>query len=340
MDKTKINDYMYDYGYNSTIEYYYDNSSENGVIGRVVNAQRNVNEVVTSEGIFKCATKGKLLYNQIFPIIGDWVVIDENNQIIDILTRKNVLVRKSNEKKVLKDEMASYIDQVFIVVDANEHSINLINSIVNLVSDLKFAIIINKCDLLDDKQIELLKEQLENAYAYADVYFVSTVNKERFITNLNLFEKGKTYTFIGKSGVGKSSIINQVFNKTIMKTAEVNDKTNEGRHTTTHKQILLHDDGFCLMDIPGVRLFDSWISEGDSLVFEEIIELSKNCKFSDCKHEDEPGCNVVNNVSPTLLEEYRKYNDYQLYLNRNQSTDSMRKYVNNKKEKLKNEWNK
>ena len=115
------------------------------------------------------------------------------------------------------------------------------------------------------------------------------------IKSLNAFlEKGKTYCLIGSSGVGKSSIINSLLGGEIIKTNEISDSTNKGKHTTTYRELILLKNGSILIDTPGMReigLTDD--IEGISKTFQDIEELVKECKYNNCTHTDEPGCALL-----------------------------------------------
>lgn len=151
---------MKKYGLNSIIEFYYDESKTRGELGRVVNQQRSYLEVALNDNIVKCNIAGKLLHNNPLPVIGDWVIVDDDI-IVEILPRQNTLSRRSNEKKVTEQVIASHIDKVFIVLSANEIREGLLNSMINLASGLNFAIIVNKTDLIDQIELDDLKNMLE-----------------------------------------------------------------------------------------------------------------------------------------------------------------------------------
>ncbi len=132
----------------------------------------------------------------------------------------------------------------------------------------------------------------------------------------------------------KSTLLNTLIGKEVMKTQMINEKSKEGKHTTTHSE-LFHIGGFNIIDIPGMRTFTSWLDSENPQVFAEIIELSKGCKYRNCNHTGEDGCNVVDNVEEALLNSYHKYQNMQLYLESKSSVSSSRKYSKKVKERIK-----
>ncbi len=322
---------MEEYGLNSIIEYYFEEAKEKGQLGRVINQQRSYLDIALEGEIRKCSITGKLLHNDDIPVIGDWVVVS-NETVVEILPRQNTLSRRSNDKKVTKQVIASHIDLVFLVLPANEVKEGLLNSMINLVTGLNYAIIVNKTDLLSEEELIELKNTLELKYSGFDIIFTNIYDEESIINFRSLIKDYKTYTFLGKSGVGKSSLINKLIGEDLLRVGEINEKSNQGKHTTTHKQLFRFNNS-CIIDIPGVRKFVSWITEDDGMLYKEIKELSKLCKFNDCKHNDEPGCNVRENVDESLLYEYHKYLDFQLFLRRNESVEATIEYSKNRKDK-------
>lgn len=312
------------YGLNSIIEFYFDESKTEGKLGRVINQQRSYLEVVVNNILIKCSISGKLIHNNTIPVIGDWVIVD-NDIIVEILPRHNSLSRRSNEKKVTEQVIASHIDKVFIVLSANEIREGLLNSMINLASDLNFAILVNKTDLVDQSELKNLKAMLEKKYGEFDVVYTNIFDEKSIDEFRNLIEDYKTYTFLGKSGVGKSSLINKIMGQELLRVGEIHEKSNRGKHTTTNKQLYTFNNS-CIIDIPGIRKFVSWINDDDGLLYQEIKELAKECKFNNCTHTNEPDCNVRDNIDKALLDEYHKYQDYQVYLKRNESVIAAKEY--------------
>jgi ribosome biogenesis GTPase len=125
-------------------------------------------------------------------------------------------------------------------------------------------------------------------------------------------KSGKTYCLLGSSGVGKSSIINFLLGDKLLEVNEISEATNKGKHTTTHRELILLDNGAILIDTPGMR--EVGMTEGAAgieMTFDQINELGKTCRFSDCNHTDEPGCKVLEAVDEGLismeeLENYKK----------------------------------
>jgi ribosome biogenesis GTPase len=173
-------------------------------------------------------------------------------------------------------------------------------------------VVLNKADLQGRDEIENIKADIRQRLKDSEIFVTSTLNGYGLETLKKFLIAGKTYCLLGSSGVGKSSIINFLVGDKVLQVNEISDATNKGKHTTTHRELILLDNGAILIDTPGMRevgMTDS--AAGIELTFDQISELGKTCKFGDCTHTDEPGCKVLEAVDEGLiaieeLENYKK----------------------------------
>ena len=175
----------------------------------------------------------------------------------------------------------------------------------------------------------------------------STVNDDGLDELKNYIEKGKTYCFLGSSGVGKSSLINALIGKKTIKTNEISSYADRGKHTTTERQMYFLDNGGIVIDNPGIREVGMTNTrEGISNFFEEINSLEQECKYIDCTHTHEPGCVVLGAIKSGKIDEEKYHNYMNLkkeaeYYNltdnqKRQKSKNFGKFINKAKKELKN----
>ena len=155
-------------------------------------------------------------------------------------------------------------------------------------------IILNKTDLLAPNELDIIKGSIQKRLPGIPIKCTSIHNKYDINSLKEIFEFGKSYCFIGSSGVGKSSLINVVLNTNHLKTTSISNATGKGRHTTTHKELIVLKDGGVIIDTPGMR--EIGVTENaaaTAITFSQIEKLSALCKFKDCSHTSEPGCAVL-----------------------------------------------
>ena len=226
------------------------------------------------------------------PAVGDFVTIDENGYIAGILPRKNKIARQgAGSKRADEQVLAVNIDYAFIVTslnnDFNPRRIERYIAFLEM-QDIDCRLVLTKADLCGD-----IDHYLEQAWNLGpEVIVTSAVDGRGFDEIAKLLSTGKTAVFIGSSGVGKSSIINYLIGGEVQKVKEIRAADDKGKHTTTHRELFVLENGASIIDTPGMRELQFWASDGDISSFGDIDGLSQNCKFRDCKHETEPGCAV------------------------------------------------
>jgi len=312
---------MTDLGYSKFIEAVEKPYLDEGfVVARVIEEHRGQYVVKNNLAEFSATVIGKLMFyfssREEYPAVGDWVIIKpvNNNQatIHQILPRKTLLKRKSSGQTDTQI-IASNIDIVFIVESPDrDYNLNRFERYFALAESgkIKPSIVLNKTDLLSEEDLEFKISEIKKRFKDTNIYTTSTVSGKGITELKKDIKKGLTYCFLGSSGVGKSSIINTLVGKELIRTSEISSNANRGKHITTHRQLFILENGGLLIDNPGMReigLVDS--DTGIKSVFSEIQDLSERCKFSDCTHRHEPGCAVIKAVKSGELEK-EKYENY------------------------------
>lgn len=291
------------------------NEKTNDTVARVVAEYKGMYKVreneceylaqITGEQIFKAEARAD------FPVVGDFVVV--KNQGVD----KRIILKILPRETLLKTKVqliAANIDAAFIIESIDrDFNLNRFERYFVLVkaAKIKPVIILNKIDLISEAELDSKLEQIKSRFPDIDAIVTSTVNQQGISQLLEHTEKGKTYCFLGSSGVGKSTLINKLLNENRIKTAEISDSANRGKHTTTSREMYFLANGAIVIDNPGMRevgIGDSGTGIDD--VFEEIITVAKKCKFSNCTHNHEPGCAVQMAIDNQTLDS----NKFQNYL--------------------------
>jgi ribosome biogenesis GTPase len=263
--------------------------------------------------------------------------------ICETLKRRSSFSRtaaSSDKNKELHNQheqlVAANFDYVFIMQSLNSNfNINRIERYLSLAwqSGGVPVIILTKSDLVSNAQDFI--DEVESVAIGVDIYAISCVTKEGLDDIKRYFSKGKTIVFLGSSGVGKSTLVNTLYGEEVMKTSEIRDEDSKGRHTTTSRNLIMLPNGAMIIDTPGMRELGMWnAEEGIEKTFEDISNLAKMCRFSDCTHTNEPGCKIQEaiengSLSRDRFEQYIKLQKESLY-----NTDS-EQYLKDKKEKFK-----
>lgn len=283
--------------------------------GKIIKGVGGLYFIATENGLFECSARGILRKNKIIPTVGDYVnisIISENKGIIEnIIERKNILIRPR----------VSNIDCAVITFAILSPNINidLLDRFLILAESQnieKIIICINKCDLANAEELEEIYKIYKNIY---DIIFVSTVNGTGIDKLKNMIDK-KVTVFAGPSGVGKSSIINEILPNAMLKTGEISKKIERGKHTTRQVELLEAWENTYIVDSPGFTSLslDFIKPEEIAYCFKEFKEYLGKCKFCDCKHLHEPDCAIKQQLNKNISEE--RYERYVRFLN--EITDS------------------
>ena len=273
--------------------------------GRVAAVYKDRYKIYYNNGISLMEIRGKMLLEKEFPAVGDWVEIDDKNNIINsIYMPKTKMSRKSAGKRYEEQIIVSNIDYIFIITSLNsDFNISRLERYLTIVyeSGAIPVFILTKLDIAEE--IEEKIEEIEKISFGVPIHKVSSLKNEGINELKKYFIGNKTVAVVGSSGVGKSTLINKLIGEEIIKTMEIREKDEKGKHTTTVREFYILQEGV-IIDTPGMREIALWNSD-ISNSFEDIEELSKTCRFKNCTHETEPGCAVKEAVENGIISEKR-----------------------------------
>lgn len=249
------------------------------------------------------------------PAVGDWVALetgDENNEhvIRARLPRLTCLSRKMSGRSTEEQVIAANIDVVVVVTDAgpdfNPRRMERYFTIIGL-SGAKAVVLINKTDLFSAEKNEKAAAAIRALNPEADIHLTSLQKKASLKVLKAYLKPGVSLTFIGSSGVGKSSVINHLLGDEYQWTDEVNGTTGKGRHTTTARELMVLRGGGIIIDNPGIREVHMWSDEKTLRQrFADLEELAASCKFTDCRHgTNNAGCAIQSAINAGSLDAKR-----------------------------------
>jgi ribosome biogenesis GTPase len=254
---------------------------------------------VATPALVTAELSGKLAHytsREFTPKTGDWVAVrlsDNGNAVIEaVLPRRSEIARKVAGKQVKKQIMAANVDVAFVLLALdNDFSVERLKRFLYQlsISNIAPVIVLNKADKVDD-----LTPYLDSLHALDLPIIITAATEGSGVAEiLAHIQPGQTALLLGSSGVGKSTLTNQLLGRDAQPTKEVRTSDDTGQHTTVHRELFVLPGGGLLIDTPGIRELQLWGTEEDlDDNFDDVAQLISECKYSTCRHKDEPGCAI------------------------------------------------
>jgi ribosome biogenesis GTPase len=248
------------------------------------------------------------------PAVGDWVAVElggenQDHVIRATLPRKSCFSRKMPGKSVEEQVIGANVDVVAVVTDSGpDHNPRRMERYFALIgrSGAKPVVLVNKSDLFPSEHNEACADELRALCPDADVHVTSALKGDGLDVLQSYLKDGITMCVVGSSGVGKSTLVNQLYGEEWQFTDEVNDVTGKGRHTTTSRELVPLPYGGMLIDNPGMREIQMWTDEQTLREsFADVEEMAVECRFADCKHGNDKGCAIRAAVEAGTLDLHR-----------------------------------
>lgn len=283
-------------------------------IARVIAEHKERYIIQNAQGIFDAEITGNMRFSAQsradFPAVGDWVACtpyDEHSAIIhQILPRFSVLKRQTVGHTSEVQIIATNIDTAFLVQAIDrDFNLNRLERYLTICYDsqIKPVIILTKTDLKSAQEVTDMLNLVRQRIPDVPVIAISNETQTGYAAVTEQIQKGKTYCLLGSSGVGKSSLTNNLSGKNLMKTDVINQSTQRGKHVSTHREMFLLQNGGLLIDTPGMRAVGiADTASGLETTFDQITDLAQHCRFKNCSHTMETGCAVLEALNNEILD--------------------------------------
>jgi ribosome biogenesis GTPase / thiamine phosphate phosphatase len=276
--------------------------------GRVIAEHKERYMVATADGIFEAEITGNMRFTaksrEDFPAVGDWVAMvtyDGEFAIIHtIFPRYSVIKRQAAGQSGEVQIIAANIDFAFLVQAADrDFNINRLERYLTICHTSKVGpiIVLSKTDLVNEQRMNQITADINKRIMDVPVIALSNETRIGYDAITSIIERGKTYCLLGSSGVGKSTLLNNLTGKAFMRTDAISQHTNKGKHVTSHRELIVLEKGGILIDNPGMRevgITDA--TTGLEQTFDTIYQFSQHCRYKDCTHIHESGCAVIEAV--------------------------------------------
>jgi ribosome biogenesis GTPase len=333
------------YGWSDALQQQFQDYAARGLLpARVIVQQRGLYVLATPAGEANAQLSGRFAHEAGdggYPVAGDWVAAavraeEASATIHDVLPRHSAFVRKAVGGGGAAQVVAVNVDVALLVASLNaELNPRRIERYLATAweSGASPVIVLTKADLCGER--DTLKAGIEAVALGVPVHVVSVVTGEGLAALGECFAPGQTAALLGSSGVGKSSLVNALAGAALMATRAIREEDARGRHTTTHRELVLLPNGRLVLDTPGMRELGLWDAEaGVAATFADVQALAASCRFGDCAHEAEPGCAVRAALGDGTLDEgrWRSYAKLQRELARLARKDDPRQRTAQRKE--------
>jgi ribosome biogenesis GTPase len=290
------------YGWSSALQQQFHDYAARGLVpARVVVQQRGLYALATPSGEATAQLSGRFAHEAAagdYPVAGDWVAIaprptEQSATIHNLLPRRTAFVRKAVGHGG-RQVVAANVDVALLVASLNQDlNARRIERYLAMAweSGATPAVVLTKADLCANRAA--LRAEIEAAAPGVPVHVVSALTGEGLDDMGKSLAPGQTAALLGSSGVGKSTLVNALAGRPLMATQAIREHDARGRHTTTHRELILLPSGRLLLDTPGMRELGVWEADaGVSATFADVEALFAGCRFGDCAHDAEPGCAV------------------------------------------------
>lgn len=330
-----------DIGFSSFFTNKLESTNNDFSIARVTAVNKESFDLFDGEKEYFARLTGNMMYAsespEDFPTVGDFVLFqkfDEDSVVIihNVIERQNLLKRKSSGKKVDYQLIGANIDYAIIIQALdNDFNINRLERYLTMVQEFNVEpiLLFSKSDLVSAEELKVIIESVKSRIHESKIISFSNLEENSLDKIKQYLLPKKTYCLIGSSGVGKTTLINNLIGKNEFATKEVREGDSKGKHTTTNRHLIFLNNGAMIVDTPGMReLANISAADGIDQTFDEITVLSQECRYSDCTHTVEKGCAILEAIENGELDISR----YDNYIKLKKESDHYeRSYLENKK---------